>query len=872
MGLMRWFRRRPTDDDMREELEVHVAMRAEHDGVHESVARRRLGNTLQTREAMRRVWIAQWWDALRQDAHYTWRTWRRRPAFALAAIFVLALGLGASMALFAALDRMLFKPLPYADPDRLVSVGLRATRPDGSLLNEVDGLLDNGYVQVWQTTPAPFESVTAMDTATCDIVDQRAERVRCGSVDANFLGVLGVRVALGRDFAHEDDLRGTPPVALITHDLWVRRYGADAHVVGRMLTLERPTARALQRIPIIGVLPADFEMPVEEADILLPFQLRPRDPNQRLATFISVFARLKHGVARKRAALMLAPQLRAMTESLPPSMRSAAWSVRSVRDRRVGDAARVGWLLVGAVGVFLLIACTNVTSLMLVRVVNRQREFAVRAAIGAGKARLAGLALAESLLLALAAGGLGVFIASMLLRTFVALAPASIPGLADASVDSRVFIVALVLIGVTGSTIGLWPALVALRADGLGGLRSTAASSTVARPRVRFALVTTQVALTLAMLGGSALLLRSLWNVVKVPLGFDADRVITLTAALSTTRYQTTAQLSAFFVELLTRARETPGALSAALSNAPVPRGTSRVSANIGIEGRPADPDARHQVRIRDVTAQYFDTIRIRAVSGRTFTQADRDREPVAVVNVSAARLLFPGSRAVNRRIRPDPNGPWYSVVGVATDIRNGVRVTDAPEPEIYVLVRPGEWDNRIGRLALRTSASPADAEAMLRRVVSDLDPHLPVTIGTVDQQVAALTERPRFIAALLTTFATLALLLAAAGLYSVASSLVVQRHRDIGVRMAIGASPGDMARQVLGEAARWSAAGVLLGSTLGWIGTRALQSQLYEVRALDPGSWTAAVLALALVLLAAMFWPARRAAHVDPMSALRSE
>jgi putative ABC transport system permease protein len=516
MGLTRWFRRRPSDDEMREELEAHVAMRAEHDRMDEAAARRRLGNLLHTRESMRRVWIAEWWDALRQDAHYTWRSWRRRPAFALAAIFVLALGLGASTALFAALDRVLFKPLPYADPDRLVSVGLVTSGPVGS----IESMPDAGYVQVWDSTPAPFESATAMDTWTCSIVEEQPEGVRCGSVENNFLRVLGVRVPVGRDFAPEDDVRGAPRVALISHALWVRRYGADPAVLERTLSLETSLA-PVQQIPIIGVLPPDFEMPAESADLLLPAQLRPPDPRIPFPTLVMAFARLKPGVTPEHAEMMLAPQLPQMQKFWPPSMR-VAWNVQPVRDRRIGDAARVGWLLLGAVAVFLLIACVNVANLMLARVAERQREFAIRAAVGAGKIRLARLALAESLLLSVTAGGVGLLAAFTLLQTFVAMAPADIFGIADASIDVRVFVVAALLVVITGVAIGVWPAISVFRAGGLQGLRSTGTSSPGARPRVRFALVTMQVALTLALLGGSALLLRSLWNVVHVPLGFDA--------------------------------------------------------------------------------------------------------------------------------------------------------------------------------------------------------------------------------------------------------------------------------------------------------------------------------------------------------------
>jgi len=878
MGMKDWFRRRPSDDEMREELEAHVAMRAEHDGVDEATARRRLGNTLRTREAMRRVWIAEWWDALRQDAHYTWRSWRRQPGFALGAVLVLALGLGSSTALFAALDRVLFRPLPFADFDRLVSVGVIVTPPGGSFAGRTESMPDRDYVRMWNTTPAPFEAVTSMDTWTCEIAEEQPEGVRCGDVEHNFLRVLGVRVALGRDFAPEDDVRAAPRGALISHALWVRRYGANPAVVERTLSLE--TAKGpMPRVPIIGVLPPEFDMPVEAADILLPSQLRPFAPAP-FAAEIMPFARLKPGVTPERAEVMLAPQLSQISTS--PGFR-AEWRVRSLRDRRVGDAARVAWLLMGAVAVFLLIACVNVTNLMLARVAERRREFALRAAIGAGRVRLARLALAESLLLSLAAGGGGLVIAFALLRTFVAMAPPNVPGIADASMDVRVFVVAIVLVVITGVAIGVWPALSVLRAGGLEGLRSTSTASPGARPRVRFALVTTQIALTLALLGGSALLLRSLWKVVSVPLGFDAEHVITLTAGLSRTRYPTPEHATAFFDELLTRARATPGAISAALSDSPSPPRPPRGRIAITVEGRPIEPNAPQvPIAVRWVTPHYFETFRIPVIRG-TRLESDGTGEPAVVLNESAERILFAGERAIGRRIRPAAFGfsngqevpnPWFTVVGVTAAVRNGQSLTDPPAPEVFLATRTGGPVPPLGlsRLSLRTTATPSDAVTFLRQITADLDPRQLVTIQTGNELLTTLTARPRFIASLLTAFAVLALLLAAAGLYSVASYLVLQRRRDIGVRIAIGASPRDVAQQVVSEAGRCIVAGALLGCALGWVGTRALQSQLYEVEALDPAAWTAAVLALSLVLLAAVFRPARHAAHVDPIAALRAE
>jgi predicted permease len=876
---------------MREELEAHVAMRAEHDRMDENVARRRLGNTLRTREAMRRVWIAEWWDELRQDARFTWRSWRRQPGFALGAILVLGLGLGASTALFAALDRVLFRPLPYSDPDRLVSVGWMSVPP--AYETQTESITDEFYVKEWNTPPPPFQSVTSIfgNAGPCQIAEEAPENLQCSRVEHNLLRVLGVRVALGRDFAPEDDVRGAPLVGLISHALWVRRFGADPGVVDRRLSLEG--GPSLLQLRVIGVLPPGFEMPLETSDILVPAQMRPVDTSDKFTGLYAVLARLGPDVTPERARLML--QSRWTTSGMPTSqIYRWDWRVRPLRDRRFGDAARLSWLLMGAVAVFLLIACVNVTNLMLARVGERRREFAVRAAIGAGRMRLARLALAESLLLALAAGGMGLLVAFALLETFVAMTPPAmpgmtgIPGVADASIDLRVFVVAALLASVTGTAIGVWPAISVFRLKGLHGLRSTATSSPGAKPRVRFALVTTQIALTLALLGGSALLLRSLWNVVSVPLGFDAERVITVRAELSRVRYPTSEQAAVFLEELLARARAMPGTVSVAASNGPPPPLFWGARTALEVEGRPFEPKApQPPIRFRSVTPHYFETFRIPLVRGRTFQEADLAGEPAVVLNESAERILFAGGRALGRHLRlpplpsipglPVPPRHWYTVVGVTADARNAQALTDAPNPEVYFVARPGRWmemlpGNPGGHLSLRTTASPADAAAFLNQIVADIDPRQLVTVQTGNELFATVIARPRFIAWLLTAFAALALLLASAGLYSVASYLVAQRRRDIGVRIAGGAAPRDVARHVVSEAGRWIIAGAVAGCAVGWMGTRALQSQLYGVRALDAWSWAGALLALALVMAMAIFRPAYRAAHVDTIMALRSE
>ncbi len=867
MGLKNWFRKRPSGGDMREEIESHLAMRAEHEGaehdnIDASAARRRFGNALRTQEEMRHVWIAPFWDTLLQDARFTWRSWRRNPGFAVTAILTLALGLGASTALFSALDRILFRGLPYSHADRLVSVGIVLRD------SPMETVPDREYWELFHPAPAPFESATTiLDSGDpCDVTEQPAERLSCARVEANLLQVLGRSVFAGRDFTAEDDVRGAPRVALIRYGLWVRRFGQDRNAIGRTLNLDG------QPVSIIGILPPDFEPPEGSADVFLPQQLFPI-PEPRF--WLRTIARLQPYATVQQAEAAAQPLMAGWVARNPPNFLSSAGPftaharVRSLRDSQVGDAPRGAWFLLGAVAALLLIACVNVTNLMLARIVARQREFAVRSALGAGKFRLARLALTESLLLSVAAGSLGLLIAFALLKVFVAMAPASIPKIEQASLDMRVLAVASALSLIVGAVVGLWPAISVFRVSALHGTRTTTATL----PRVRFALVTVQIAVTVAMLGGATLLLRSLWNLVSVPMGFDSERVLTLSATLNTVRYRTPEQQLAFFDQLLDRAKGIPGTISAALSDALPPMGVTWLAGAMEAEGRP-DGLLSEAIRVGTVTPPYFEALRIPVTVGRTFSETDwQSPEPPAILTESAARVIFPGQVAIGRRIRQlIPGQPWHVVVGVVKDIRNA-GLTAKPQPELYFVRQHTPGDAvRTGYLAIRTTASPAAAEAFLRQAAAGIDPQIPVIVKTLDQQVASLSERPRFIASLLAAFAYLALLLAAAGLYGVASFLVAQRTRDIGVRMALGATPRLVAGQVLGEAVRWIAAGATLGVLFAWAGRGVLRSQLYGVTMRDSASWIGALLVLSAVLLVSVLRPAVRAASVDPITALRDE
>jgi predicted permease len=874
------FRRRELDQRVEEELEFHLRMQMEENirrGLDPRDARRKLGNLTQVTEEVYRMNTISFLEETASNVRFSLRTFRRNPGFALTAVLVLALGLGASTAMFSALDRILFRPLPYPEESRLVHFGMVLPGLGGG--EGRVALWAAPYPGSWKPAPEPLTAVTTLGVtgAPCDFTEQPPERLLCARVENNFLATFGVRPALGRDFTPEDDARGAPPVALISHELWTRRFGADRSifsaapgVVGRTFGLDGAT------VSVIGVLPEGFAIPGGDADIVQPQRLYPLPPGERIGAELTAFGRLRPGVTPEQAQAALAPIIESdskvfFADGLQPR-------VTPLRDYMIGDAPRVAWLLLGAVASLLLIACVNVANLILARLSARNREFEVRSALGAGRGRLARLAMTESLLLAVAGGGLGLLLAAGMLRVFVGLAPSSIPEIQEATLDPRAFAVAGLLALAAGAAVGIWPALAVFRGRALQyGSRATSSGTGTAHPRMRFTLVTVQIAVTVALLGGSALLLRTLWNQVAVPLGYQSEQVFTMRVLLNPAFYQPGAR-DPFWARLLDRLRQMPGTVAATMTSGTPTDGFNSAEAAIAVDGQPPGPLAEGlRIRGRDTTAGYFETFRIPILQGRAFEESDRG-QPTAVLSESAARLLFPGQDPIGhtiRRIRYSaprtPGFQWAKVVGVAADVHN-VEPTLAAEPEIYTLADNWGFRSSAAAFAVRTQASAADAVGLMKQAVADLDPVLPVTVEPMDEVVARQTQRPRFVAWLLSAFAGFALLLAAAGLYGVASYLVTQRTRDIGVRIALGADRAAISRQVVSEAVRWIAAGAVLGCALAWAGTRAIEAQLFEVSSRDPLSWIAALGVLCVVLLLAVLRPAARAARVDPMEALRAD
>jgi predicted permease len=524
----------------------------------------------------------------------------------------------------------------------------------------------------------------------------------------------------------------------------------------------------------------------------------------------------------------------------------------------------------------MLIACVNVTNLFATRLAAREHEFAVRAALGAGRIRLARLALTESTLLAMTGGAVGIAFADAMLRVFVAMAPGGIPQIEHASLDARVLTAAFVASLAAGCVTGLWPTVAVLRSR---SLQMRNAAPTV-RPRLRLGLVSLQIALTVGMLGASSLLLRSLWKLAAEPLGFDAAQVLVAPVTLNAIKYKTPEQQAAFFEDLLARVSRMPGTQSAAVTDWVPPRGAApgTVFSNIEVEGRPARAGAAGgMIPWRLVTPGFFEALHIPIVRGRPFQESDRlAAEPAMIVSESLARRLFPGEDPIGGRVRTTRGqGPWHIVVGIAKDIRD-LGPAAGPEQPYYV-VRPARVDDprrnwRRAILIVRTSTATGVTASFLKQEIAALDPQLPIDIETMDQRLSAEANPRKFTASLVGLFATFALLLAVAGLSGTASYLVAQRTREIGVRMALGATPSLVARHVLAEAAIWIGVGTCGGIALAAASATVIRSQLVGVAAADPAAWSAAIVILAVALGAAVARPAIRAARTDPAITLRAE
>ena len=806
------------------------------------------------------------------DLRHTIRMLFKNPGFTLTAVLALALGVGATTAVFSVVDRILFRSLPYPQEERLVSLGLVAP------IEPQEFMLGADYIE-WRRQQTPLESLTSWSGVNdCDLTDGTPVRAACAQVEANFLRTLGIQPLLGRDFTLEDDRPNAPRVVLLSYGLWQSRFAGDQNVSGRTLFLDGLPAT------VAGVLPRDFELPtLARTDLLIPQALdEAAQQRPRTGRVLRSFARLKPGVGLEQAQLAMQPLFQDSLKWVPPQFqKEVKFRMRLLRDRQIQDARLTSWVLLGSVAAVLLISCVNVANLLLARAVGRRREFAIRAALGAGRGHLIRQTLTESVVLAMVGGMFGCLLAHYLLQLFVAIALEGIPRLNQASLDWRVLLFAVAISLISGLVFGLAPALARTETQSL--IRTTGRLGS--RGGFRQVLVATQIAISLVLLTSAGLLLRSLWNLMNVPLGMRTSNVLTASLVLGQQRYSQPAQQQAFFEQLETRLEGLPGVEALAISDSLPPAGATRtmIYSVIDVEGRPPAAEGTGGMVIwRAVTPGYFSVLGVPIVRGRGFEKGDLNPSENAVILSSAlSGRLFQGEEAIGRRIRPGRSGNWLTVVGIAGNVLNA-GLNASSDPEYYIPRKrvvpsaPAEQSlsgiSRRASLILRSPMDPEGISKWIRSEVAALDSTLPVTLETMPQRVSQLAARHRFNAWLLSLFSVFALCLSAFGLYGVMAFLVAQRTPEIGVRMALGATPGIIAKLVLFEAARWTLAGVAFGLLGSWFASRWLTSLLFQVSARDPVNAGATLVVLLAVTLAASWIPSRRAARVDPMVALRCE
>ena len=801
------------------------------------------------------------------DLRYALRGFRRNPVFTLTAVFAIVLGIGATTAVFSVVDRILFRRLPYPDDDRLVSAGIVAPSLDSNEFLFADSLVR------WRRNQTPFASIASFNfIVDCDLTERNPARLRCARVDSGFLPTFGIQPLAGRNFTREEDVPNGPKVAILFYGFWRSRMAGDTGAIGKSISIDgQPTT-------IVGVLPRDFELfNLSHADLLIPQALD--EAAEHSGQAFRVFARLTPGFTLQQAIAQMQPLFaRDLLDAPAEFRRELKLVIRPLRDRQIQNARLASWILLGGVVAVLLIACANVANLLLARAAMRRRELAVRAAIGAGRARLVRQAITESLLLALLGAAGGCLFAWGLLRVFIAIAPGGIPRLEQATLDARVLLFALVACLLAGVLFGLAPAFESPRVEALVGGRAIGSTRGIFRQM----LVAAQIAVSLVLLTGASLLLRSLWKFESVPLGVEVDNVLTAHFVLGRSYARDARQLG-FFEELEARLNRLPGVTAAAVSDSIPPSGgiLGRPLSEIGVEGRPPLPErAGGMVAWRYVTPGYFAALGIPILRGRPFGEEDRQPAEYAVIlSETLARRLFPFDDPMGRRVLKTARGQWFTVVGIAGDVKNAGPAR-AAEPEYYVVRKhaPDEtFENegdgwRSANAVIRSSMNARAMAVRMRAEFSAMDATLPVEVETMRQRLGELAERPRFNAMLLMLFAVMGMLLAAIGLYGVLGFLVTLRTQEIGVRMALGATPGNITTLLLGQAAVWVLAGAGLGLTGSLFAMRLLRALLFEVPERDPWTLTAAPVLLLLVALIAAWMPSRRAARVDPMQALRQE
>ena len=813
-----------------------------------------------------------------QDLRYGVRTLAKKPGFSLIAIVTLALGIGANSAIFTVINAALFKPLPYADESRLVV--LREYRTDDAQASKGVSYLN---FKDWQAQSQSFEAMALADMNTETFkAEGEPLRVEGAVVSTEFFKTLGISPLLGRAFEPNDEQRGGSEglnAVVLTHSGWQKHFGGDKKIIGRRVMIDE------QPFQVVGVTPAGiFPLAKEPVDFFVTTAVNGNAADKESAngsrnfrTYPGVVARLKPGVTAAQAQTELAGIQNNLAQQYPKTMAKRAISVEPLRELFVRDASKSLWLLLGIVGVVLLIACVNVANLMLARATSRQREIAIRTALGASRADVVQQFLIESLLLALTGGALGLLVSLWLVEGLTALLPADVPQLSGLSPDWRVQSFTFGVAVLTGVLCGLFPAFTATRGNVSEAIKDggRAATGQALRGRLRSALVIGEVALALTLLVAAGLLLNSLVRLNQVKPGFEIGNTLTMQLSLSGTRYQGKQEqpdkMNSFLAELTERVKALPGVTAVANAQC-VPLTGQENNTSFQILGDGNTAGEKPAAQLRFISPEYFNALSIPVTSGRAFTERDNPQSlPVVVVNDAFVREHFNGQNPLGKKLQLGWGGETpKEIVGVVGDVRHR-SLSDSARAEMYV--PQAQFANAGITLIVRSSVKPETLVSAVKQQVHALDPEIPLTaIKTLDAYRQEALALPRFNTFLIGVFAVLALALTLVGLFGVMSYSVTQRTQEIGIRMALGAQMNDVLRMIVGQGMKLVAIGVLLGWAGAFAVTRLLRNWLYDVSPGDPLTFVGVAFLLAIVALLACWIPARRATKVDPMVALRCE
>jgi putative ABC transport system permease protein len=806
-------------------------------------------------------------DNVRQDIRYAFRRLIKSPAFSLVALLTLALGIGANTAIFSVVNAVILQPLPYKDPQQIVSIHHLSEGRRTSMSGP-------NFIDVAKAATTLQDA--AAYTRTRTILTGQGEPVRLAgaSVSASLFDLLGVQPVLGRTFRADENEPGKTHVALLAHDLWQQRFGGDQAVVGRHITLDGVSYE------VVGVMPATFSFPAGRA-MWTPLEYTDDFTiKQRGAWYLTAVGRVRPDATPEQARAEIETIGAQLARQYPDMNEGVGISAIPLQDAMVGDLRTAFWILLGAVGFVLLIACVNVANLLLARAASRESEIAVRTALGANRGRLVRQLMTESLLLGLGGGALGLLMAVWGVEALLALEPQGIPRLDEVGVDPLVIAFTAGLSVITGLLFGIVPALQSTRGAIASSLKEAGRGALTSRggARMRTTLVVVEVALAVTLLTGAGLLIRSFSRLASVDPGFEVKPALTFELSLPDTRYEKVETQVAFFDQLLPRLAALPGVRTAA-GVMSLPLSGSSFVLTFEVAGRPPIPPAqRPAMQVRIATPGYFDTIGIPLVRGRLFTADDRLNTPqVALITQAAARQYFPGEDPVGKKITlgwgrdGSKQRAGGEVVGIIGDVKDAA--LDEPDPpQIYLPY--AQWPVQSMSLVLEAAVPPETIAEAARHEVYALDSSLPVgNVRTLDQLVARSISQPRFYMTLLTVFAVVALALAAIGIFGVLSYAVAQRTREIGIRMALGAHQGTVVRLVVREAMIMAIAGVVCGLLAALALARAIVSRLlFETSPHDPTTFVAVAAVLGAVALLAAYLPARRATRVDPIVALRAE